>query len=171
MQYKHSLNRFGALPVTEKKLKPTRQLMAETTLTVPFRLAGQPFYYEGVMRGFINADKADEMDYESLSGRYSVRGYPFSHSMSAARAFISRNEVVWQQVLPGHNLYLAADAGLPGAKISGGARSHRLAGTEIGMKGFYKSLSYQVFAGLPLKEAERVRAFSPAGGFSVSVSY
>ncbi|EGT3610348.1 ShlB/FhaC/HecB family hemolysin secretion/activation protein [Morganella morganii] len=171
VQYKHSLNRFGALPVTEKKLKPTRQLMAETTLTVPFRLAGQPFYYEGVMRGFINADKADEMDYESLSGRYSVRGYPFSHSMSAARAFISRNEVVWQQVLPGHNLYLAADAGLPGAKISGGARSHRLAGTEIGMKGFYKSLSYQVFAGLPLKEAERVRAFSPAGGFSVSVSY
>lgn len=88
--------------------------MAETTLTVPFRLAGQPFYYEGVMRGFINADKADEMDYESLSGRYSVRGYPFSHSMSAARAFISRNEVVWQQVLPGHNLYLAADARLPG---------------------------------------------------------
>ena len=98
MQYKHSLNRFGALPVTEKA-ETDPQLMAETTLTVPFRLAGQPFYYEGVMRGFINADKADEMDYESLSGRYSVRGYPFSHSMSAARAFISRNEVVWQQVL------------------------------------------------------------------------
>ena len=85
MQYKHSLNRFGALPVTEKA-ETDPQLMAETTLTVPFRLAGQPFYYEGVMRGFINADKADEMDYESLSGRYSVRGYPFSHSMSAARA-------------------------------------------------------------------------------------
>lgn len=39
------------------------------------------------------------------------------------------------------------------------------------MKGFYNSLSYQIFAGLPLKEAEHVRAFSPVGGFSVSVSY
>lgn len=171
VQYKHSLNRFGALPVTEKKLKPTRQLMTETTVTVPFRLADQAFYYEGVMRGFINADKADEMDYESLSGRYSVRGYPFSYSMSAARGFISRNEVVWQQVLPGHNLYLAADAALPGVKISGDARSHGLAGTEIGVKGFYSLLSYQVFAGMPLKNAEGVRAFSPVAGFSVNVSY
>lgn len=145
--------------------------MAETTLTVPFRLAGLPFYYENVMRGSVNADKADEMDYESLSGRYSVRGYPFSHSMSAARVFISRNEVVWQQVLPGHNLYLAADAALPGVKIAGGARSHGLAGTEIGIRGAYKSLGYQVFAGMPLKEAEGVRAFSPEGGISVSVSY
>lgn len=171
VQYKHSLNRFGAMPVTEKKLKHTRQLIAETTLTVPFRLAGQSFYYENVMRGSVNADKADEMDYESLSGRYSVRGYPFSHSMSSARAFISRNELVWQQVLPGHNLYLAADAALPGVKMSGGTRSHGLAGVETGIKGFYKSLSYQVFAGMPLKEAEGVRAFSPVGGISVSVSY
>ncbi|HEI9872448.1 TPA: ShlB/FhaC/HecB family hemolysin secretion/activation protein [Morganella morganii] len=171
VQYKHSLNSFGAMPVTEKKLKHTRQLMAETTLTVPFRLAGLPFYYENVMRGSVNADKADEMDYESLSGRYSVRGYPFSHSMSAARVFISRNEVVWQQVLPGHNLYLAADAALPGMKIAGGGRSHGLAGTEIGIRGAYKSLGYQVFAGMPLKEAEGVRAFSPVGGISVSVSY
>ncbi|KLO03310.1 hypothetical protein ABN09_02930, partial [Morganella morganii] len=52
----------------------------------------------------------------------------------------------------GHNLYLAADAGLPGATISGGARSHSLAGTEIGMKGFYKSLSYP---GLCRSAAER----------------
>lgn len=171
VQYKHSLNRFGAMPVTEKKLKPTRQLMAETTLIVPFRLAGQPFYYEGVMRGFINADKADEMDYESLSGRYSVRGYPFSHSINAARGFISRNEVVWQQVLPGHNLYLAADVALPGAQLTQNARSLSLAGTEIGIRGSYKSLKYKIFTGMPLKEAERVRAFSPESGFSVSVSY
>ena len=62
---------------------------------------------------------------------------------------------------------------MPGCrgKISGGARSHRLAGTEDRDERFYKSLSYQVFAGLPLKEAERVRAFHRREDFlSVSVT-
>ncbi|KAA8714297.1 ShlB/FhaC/HecB family hemolysin secretion/activation protein [Morganella psychrotolerans] len=172
VQYKHSLNQFGALPLSHMAIKPTRQLMAETTITVPFRAAGQAFYYEGVMRGIINADKTDQMDHVSLGDRNSVRGYPFHYSINAPRAFISRNEMVWQQALPYHNLYIAADIAVPGTDIISRAYSPRwLAGSEIGIKGHYKPVSYQLFTGIPFKAAENVAAFSAYAGVSVSFNY
>ncbi len=171
IQYKHSLNRFGAMPLSPKKIKPTRQVIAETTLTVPFRGGGQAFYYEGMLRGVTNADKSDGMDYVSLGDRYSVRGYPFAYSMSAERAIISRNEFVWQQAFVNHNIYIAADAAQPYAQVIGMASPDWLAGSEIGIKGSYKSVGYNFFAGMPLTAADNIRPFSVNAGFSVSVSY
>lgn len=172
LQYKHSLALFGAMPLSPKKIAPTRQVIAETTMTVPFRASGQAFYYEGVMRGVINADKTDQMDHVSLGDRNSVRGYPFHYSINAPRAFISRNEMVWQQALPYHNLYIATDIAVPGTDIISRAYSPRwLAGSEIGIKGHYKPLSYQLFTGIPFKAADNVAAFSAYAGFSVSINY
>lgn len=171
IQYKHSLNRFGAMALSPKKIKPTRQVIAETTLTVPFRAGGQAFYYEGMLRGVTNADKSDGMDYVSLGDRYSVRGYPFAYSMSAERAIISRNEFVWQQAFVNYNIYVAADAAQPYAQVIGMAAPDWLAGSEIGIKGSYKSVGYNFFVGMPLTMADNIRPFSVNAGFSVSLSY
>lgn len=171
LTYKHSTKAFGALSYEQYRAKLTRQLTLENQLIVPFRIGKQDFYYEGELRGVVNSGRSDMMDYVTLSDRYAVRGYPFSYGMNAGRGIISRNEIGWLRALPGHTLYFAADGGMFGTKTRTEKSRGWLAGSEIGIKGFYKSFGYNLFAGIPLKNIDNTRTFPASTGFSVSVSY
>ena len=71
----------------------------------------------------------------------------------------------------GHEAYLALDAG----EINGNSAQHlpgnTLTGGVVGLRGTYRKLQYDAFAGAPLYQPAGFKTLDTTAGFSVTLSY
>jgi hemolysin activation/secretion protein len=146
-------------------------LSAEAQLNVPFAMAGQRLRYAGTWRGQWNRTALTPQDRFAIGGRYTVRGFDGEMSLSGDRGWLWRNELAWMAGPAGLELYVGADYGEVGGRSAQWLLGRRLAGAVVGLRGRYKGLHCDVFAGKPLYKPAGFRTASTTAGFSLSWSY
>ncbi|HEY4542097.1 MAG TPA: ShlB/FhaC/HecB family hemolysin secretion/activation protein [Noviherbaspirillum sp.] len=175
LAYRHGTSAFGTLAATEEAFGEgaTRPIVwnADVALNVPFTLAQYRLRYAGSLRAQFNATPLVPQDRVAIGGRYTVRGFDGEMVLSADRGWILRNELGLSLGDSGQELYVALDAGEVGGPASRYLTGTRLAGVALGLRGSFRGLSYDVFAGQPVDKPQGFRTASTTAGFSLNWSY
>jgi len=146
-------------------------ITTEVQLNQPFMLAGQQLRYTSTWRGQWNRTPLVPQDRFSIGGRYTVRGFDGETVLSAEHGWLIRNDLGLALGESRQEFYLGADYGEVGGPSSELLLGRRLAGFVLGLRGGYKGLSYDVFAGQPISKPERFVTAHTTAGFSVNWSY
>ena len=77
----------------------------------------------------------------------------------------------WLAPFPKGQLYWGIDYGAVSEDKGYFWRDNRLLGTEIGVKGQFKTINYQAFIGAPLWKPAQTRADPLITGFIIGISY
>ena len=174
LAYRQGTGAFGALHAPEEAFgegtaRPTI-ISAETSLTVPFKLGRQALRYDGSWRAQWNRTPLVPQDQFSIGGRYSVRGFDGESVLMAERGWLIRNELSAALGDIGQEVYVGLDHGVVGGRSADLLVGRRLTGAVIGLRGQFKSLSYDLFVGQPLKRPEGFRTDRTTAGFNLSLS-
>lgn len=110
-------------------------------------------------------------DQFSIGGRYTVRGFDGDATLAAERGWYTRNDLGTTVPVIGQELYLAVDYGRVAGPSSASLPGIVLAGAGVGLRGGWKMLSYDVFAGWPLDRPARFHTARPAAGFMATAQY
>ncbi len=173
--YRHGTGAFDALSVPEDAFNEgasrPRLFTAEASLNLPFKFAGENFRYSGNWRAQWNRTPLVTLDRFSIGGRYTVRGFDGETVLMAERGWLVRNELGWTPGAGGQELYVGIDHGQVGGQSANLLLGTRLTGAVVGLRGGYKDLSWDVFAGMPLAKPEGFPADHHTGGFNLTLAF
>lgn len=99
------------------------------------------------------------LDLINLGGRHTVRGLSENNTISGDSGWYWRNTLDWRY-RSGHQIYVGADMGQVWGRSTRYLSDKFIAGAVVGAKGsadFHGNWQYDVFAGVPLAEAEHWR--------------
>jgi hemolysin activation/secretion protein len=144
---------------------------ADALLSVPFKLGTQNLRYSGTWRAQWNRTPLVPQDRFAIGGRYTVRGFDGETVLSAERGRLIRNDLGVALGQSGQELYIGVDYGEVSGRSSQFLLGRRLAGSVLGVRGGYKGVSYDLFAGRPLKKPAGFETASTTAGFNANWSY
>lgn len=175
LSYRRGTGAFSALHAPEEAFnegtaRPTI-IGAEASLALPFKLGGQSLRYSGSWRAQWNRTSLVPQDRFSVGGRYTVRGFDGESVLMAERGWLIRNELGLALGASGQELYVGLDHGEVGGQSTELLIGRRLTGAVIGLRGRVKDLSYDLFAGQPVRKPDGFKTASVTVGFNVSLSY
>lgn len=99
------------------------------------------------------------LDLINLGGRHTVRGFSENNTISGDSGWYWRNTLDWRY-RPGHQVYVGADMGQVWGRSTRYLSDKFIAGAVVGARGsadFHGNWQYDVFAGIPLADAEHWR--------------
>lgn len=143
----------------------------DAALATPFRLAGQPAIHHATLRLQTSRSPLYLSEQFSIGGRYTVRGFDGETVLAGERGFYLRNEVSLPLAGSAQAIYLGLDAGQVSGPATRQLPGKQLAGAALGLRGNLGSLSYDLFAGWPLKKPPGFAEKHLVFGFSLSVQY
>jgi hemolysin activation/secretion protein len=144
---------------------------AHAQLQLPFTLGEQHLRYIGDWRAQWNRTPLVPQDRFAIGGRYTVRGFDGENLLSAERGWLIRNDLGFALGQSGQEFYLGLDYGEVGGQSSDLLIGKRLAGGVIGLRGAYRSLSYDLFWGQPIKKPEGFQTADITSGFNLTLSF
>ncbi|MFD0882738.1 ShlB/FhaC/HecB family hemolysin secretion/activation protein [Variovorax dokdonensis] len=166
---------FGSLEAPEQMWGEGTSHMrlgtADVSLGVPFEMAGQRLRYGGLWRAQWNDTPLTPQDRFAIGGRYTVRGFDGETSLMGERGWLIRNDLGWAIERIGAEAYVGVDYGHVGGQSVKYLLGDSLAGAVLGLRGSFKSLSYDVFVGTPIKKPEGYRTANVTAGFSLNYSF
>ncbi len=136
-------------------------------VAVPLRFAPLPLRYQGVVRAQTTRDALFSQDFFSIGNRFTVRGFDGERTLAAERGWLVRNELATPLPLPGHELYAGIDHGEVGGPFAQNLAGTRLTGAVIGLRGGWRGLLYEGFAGWALSRPDGFQSKSPNLGFQL----
>jgi hemolysin activation/secretion protein len=148
-----------------------RLYTADITLNAPFKLGEQKLRYAGLIRAQWNRTPLTPQDRFSIGGRYTVRGFDGETSLLGERGWLMRNDIGWVMGQSGAELYVGADYGHVGGRSTADLLGGRLAGAVVGVRGQWTKLSYDLFAGAPIRKPEGYRTAKVTLGFNLNASF
>lgn len=174
ISWRRGTGAFGAMPAPEEATHSGSAragiLLSDISLNHPFSLAEQPWRYYTSVRGQWSTSPLTPQERLAIAGRYTVRGFDGEQMLSGEKGFIWRNELGWNVLAKGHEVYLAADYGRvdgPGTRYLVG---HQLAGAALGVRGtIINHISYDIFAGMPLMKPDNFHTSGATAGFSINI--
>ncbi|WP_413739061.1 ShlB/FhaC/HecB family hemolysin secretion/activation protein [Sodalis sp. RH21] len=174
VNWRRGTGAFGALPAQEESLKTgsarTGFATGDISLNYPFSWDSQPWRYYTSLRGQWGQNPLTPQDRMAIAGRHTVRGFDGELSLSGEKGLLWRNQLAWNVMSRGHELYWAVDYGRvdgPGTRQLVG---HQLAGSAIGLSGaFWGRFSYDLFAGVPLYKPEGFHTSGVTSGFNLNL--
>lgn len=143
---------------------------AELQLTLPFRLAATQWRYSANWRAQWNSTPLVPQDRFSIGGRYTVRGFDGENVLSAERGWLLRNDLALGLGSSGQELYIGLDYGEVDGPSAESLAGKRLAGGVLGLRGGFKSFSYDLFIGQPYKKPKHFQTANTTAGFNLSWS-
>ena len=143
----------------------------DAALTTPFRLAGHSAIHNATLRLQTSRSPLYLSEQFSIGGRYTVRGFSGETVLAGERGFYLRNDVSLPLAGSAHAVYLGLDAGQVAGPATHQLAGKHLAGAALGLRGNLGSLSYDLFAGWPLKKPPGFAEKHPVFGFNLSVQY
>ena len=175
LAYRHGTGAFGALHAPEEVFnegtaRPTL-ITTDSTLSVPFALAGQALRYDLNWRAQWNRTPLVPQDRFSIGGRYTVRGFDGESILMAERGWLIRNDLSVALGESGHEIYLGIDHGHVGGQSADLLVGRSLSGAVVGLRGSYRALTYDVFFGGPLDKPEYFRTSHRTAGFNLTLSF
>ncbi|MES2672585.1 MAG: ShlB/FhaC/HecB family hemolysin secretion/activation protein [Pseudomonadota bacterium] len=175
LDYRKGSGAMESLPAPEEAFgegTARPEIISSTVqLFVPFTLGEQRLRYSGILRAQHNNTPLVPQDRFSIGGRYSVRGFDGETTLLAERGWLIRNDLAWSILQTGQALYLGVDYGSVSGASSQQLVGTHLSGAVLGIKGGYKSLSYDVFVGQPLQKPERFKTSSQVAGFTANWTF
>lgn len=175
LNYKQGTGALGSLPAPEEQrggdstgtARP-RIVTFDTQLNLPFKLVGQALRYNGNVRAQWNDTPLVPQDRYSIGGRYTVRGFDGELILSAERGWLIRNELGWTLGNSGQEAYIGLDHGEVAGPSSDLLLGKRLTGAALGLRGAVKTLSYDIFVGMPLAKPDGFKTPNTVAGFSLN---
>ena len=166
---------FGATPAPEQATNSGSAragiFLSEISVNQPFSLAEQPLRLYTSLRGQWSSSPLTPQERIAIAGRYSVRGFDGEQMLSGEKGVIWRNELAWNLMAKGHELYLAGDYGRVDGQGTRYLLGNQLAGAAIGVRGtLLKHVSYDLFAGVPLIQPNHFHTSGATAGFSISLA-
>lgn len=144
---------------------------ADAQFALPFALGSQSLRYSLAWRAQWNRTPLVPQDRFAIGGRYTVRGFDGENLLSADRGWLIRNDLGLALGGSGQALYLGADYGEVSGPSSAFLAGKRLAGVVLGLRGGYKRLAYDIFAGRPLRKPEGFKTAETTTGFNLNSSF
>lgn len=144
----------------------------DASLNQPFMLMGQPAQWSSEFHGQYSHNRLYGSEYLSVGGRYTVRGFDGDQTLAAERGWYWRNTV--SQPISGWPLmwYAGIDAGrVSGPGTAYIASNTTLAGGFFGLRGSYKQLSWDVFAGKAMHGGKVLENTRPATGIQLIYAF
>ena len=177
--YKHGTGAFNAIAAPEEPFgegtSHFKLLTTSVNLSVPFSLSApwgaQRLQYSGTIRGQWNDTPLTPQDRFSIGNRYTVRGFDGQTTLAADRGWLLRNDLSVPIAQTGQAFYVGADYGVVGGQSSQLLIGKYLAGAVVGLRGGYKSVSYDVFVGAPISKPKGFVTDSTTTGFYLGYSY
>jgi hemolysin activation/secretion protein len=177
--YRHGTGAFAALPAPEEAFgEGTARFKAATAdvnLVVPFSLTlpwgKQNLRYNLAGRGQWNDTPLTPQERFSIGSRYTVRGFDGEQSLLADRGWYVRNDLGIALAASAQELYLGLDFGTVDGPSSGLLAGRRLAGAVVGVRGGYRRVNYELFAGTPLLKPTSFRSAPLTVGFTLNCAY
>jgi len=175
LAYRRGTGAFSALHAPEEAFgEGTARpeiITTENSLTLPFKLGEQSLRYNGSWRAQWNWTPLVSQDRFSIGGRYTVRGFDGESVLMAERGWLIRNELGLALGESGQEFYIGVDHGEVGGPSADLLIGKRLTGAVLGLRGSFKDLTYDVFAGGPLSKPEGFRTAQTTAGFNLSLSF
>ena len=174
LAYRRGTGAFAALPAPEEAFgegtaRP-KIISAEARVELPFALADNALRYVGAWRAQWNRTPLVPQDRFSIGGRYTVRGFDGDSVLMAERGWWLRNEVALA-IADGHEIYAGIDFGAVGGASSGLLVGKHLSGAVLGLRGAYRQLHYELFAGAPLDKPDGFVTARIATGFGLTLVF
>lgn len=175
LAYRHGTGAFAALRAPEEAFDEgtarPRIVTTDSSLALPFALAGQALRYDATWRAQWNRTPLVPQDRFSIGGRYTVRGFDGESVLMAERGWLLRNDLSLALGASGQEVYLGLDHGEVDGPSADLLIGRRLTGAVIGLRGSYKQLSYDIFAGQPVRKPEGFETAHTTAGFNLSLSF
>ncbi|QLG89859.1 ShlB/FhaC/HecB family hemolysin secretion/activation protein [Chitinibacter bivalviorum] len=155
--YKHGTGAWQALAAPEEAFGEGTARMALWTASANWStpVFSEDLRYSANWRVQWNRTRLVPQDRFSIGGPSTVRGFDGSMTLVGDSGWLIRNDLslplnkLALDAIPGE-IYLGLDYGHVGGPSSDFLLGNQLAGTALGVRGQYKNLNYDVFAGLPL---------------------
>jgi len=175
LSYRKGTRWFGALPAPEESIGEATALSdivnVSASLQVPFHFSEQRFRWNPRFYGQWTDTPLTPQDQMTIGSRYTVRGFDGQVSLAADKGWYLQNDFAW--LIPGtqSELYWGLDYGSVSGNGVENLLGNHLAGTVLGLKGNWRGISYQLFAGKPLSKPSGFKADDHTLGFSVNWEY
>ncbi|HWV14977.1 MAG TPA: ShlB/FhaC/HecB family hemolysin secretion/activation protein [Cellvibrio sp.] len=175
LNYRQGTGAFGSLKAPEENFDEGTArpiiISASTQVSVPWSVGEHYFNYSGSIRAQQNNTPLVPQDRFSIGGRYTVRGFDGESTLLAERGWLLRNDMGWRIFQTGQQLYMGIDYGSVSGPSSESLVGTHLSGAVLGLRGGYKSLSYDIFIGQPLEKPAGFRTSANVTGFSANWAY
>jgi hemolysin activation/secretion protein len=144
----------------------------DASLNLPFALGKQPMQWSSEFHGQYSSDHLYGSEYISIGGRYSVRGFDGDQTLAAEKGWYWRNTLS----LPLGHWPMVFYAGIDAGRVSGSGTEYipgntALSGGFFGLRGTYRQLSWDVFAGKAIHGRDVLPNTRRATGFQLVYSY
>ena len=157
LAFKRGTGAFGALEAPEEPWGEGTSRMklytADIALNRPFAVAGRKFKLSSSWHSQWNLTPLTPQDRIGIGGRYTVRGFDGESSLLAERGWYWRNEIALPMYASAE-AFIALDAGRVSGPSAKDLAGQSLAGAAVGVRGVWRSLSYEVLLATPIKKPE-----------------
>lgn len=177
--YKRGTGAFSAMRAPEEDFGEAYTHVGiwqgNASLRVPFKAGNQNLQYLAEWRMQHSQKPLTPQDRFSIGNRYTVRGFDGEQTLMADNGFLVRNELSGSISKLPMQWYAGIDYGEVGGQTA--YEPNPLAGTSlmgavVGLRGqVLKSVSYDVFAGAPLKKPDGFKTDDYTTGFSLNWMY
>ncbi len=174
INWRRGTGAFGALRAPEEAYHAGSSrpsiLTGDISLNQPLPWAEKSWRYYTSLRGQWSNHPLTPQDRLAIAGRYTVRGFDGEQSLSGEKGVIWRNELAWNVLSSGHELYLGADYGRVDGLGTRYLAGRQLAGSVLGVRGaLWQRFSYDLFAGVPLHKPDSFHTSGATAGFSINL--
>jgi hemolysin activation/secretion protein len=145
-------------------------LKANVQFTTPFQIAEQSLRYNTQFRGQWNRDPLTVQDRFSIGSNYTVRGSDGERTLAGERGWLLRNDLEIKTPYSNQWVYVGLDYGYVNSNTNE-LNQDWLAGSALGIKGFYRSVSYDLSIVTPIDEPEGFEIDRPGIYFSLNWQY
>lgn len=174
LSYQRGTGAFDAMPAPEAAFDQgtsrPKIITANINLNYPFELLDQAFNLASYWEAQWNKTSLVPQDRMSIGGRYTVRGFDGGRTLLAERGWFSQNTLSMRLNQTPHQLYTGIDVGHVSGQSAKQLLGQTLAGWVVGIKGRWKGLFYDLFAGMPLKKPKGFESGRNLG-FSLTYQY
>lgn len=146
-------------------------ISASMSFNKPFMWGSQPWQFNSSWNAQWNKTPLIPQDRLSIGGRYTVRGFDGELTLSGERGWLWRNELAWNLNGLGQQIYFALDGGRVTGWATENQLGHHLMGTALGLRGYFKGLSYDVFGGRPIRKPEGFKTSDAVAGFNLNYHF
>ena len=173
LAYKQGTRDFGAIPAPEEAFNEGTAKMRiwtlDANLNTPFNFQQINFNYNANIRVQQQQTQLTPQDYFSIGGRFTVRGFDGTNTLSGDNGWLMRNELA-ANLGPMHKVYAGIDSGYVGGPAAANLIGHRLTGAVIGLRAQHGAFQYDFFVGAPVKAPDKFKTPKQTAGFNLSIN-
>lgn len=145
----------------------SRIVNLDVSALIPFSLFGQSMSYQPRYQQQYSPDQLATQDQFSIGNRWTVRGFDGELNLSSNRGYSLSNTVNLHLPKLNQQLYTGLDYGKVNGKNSDNFASGHLVGGVVGIKGAWKAIGYDAFAGIPIAKPDNFTTSPVSLGFTL----